>query len=136
MTPRPVPWTSRVGPRTVGLVALGGAGGTSARYLLTELLPTPGFPFVTLLINVVGALLLGALVGLLGRLAVTRPVASDGLRLLLGTGLLGGFTTYSALAVDTVAAETVAMSLLYSGATLVLGLAAAGLGLAVTRRRP
>ncbi len=135
MTPRSASWTSGVGPGSIALVAVGGGVGTGVRYLLTELLPTPGFPVVTLLINVAGVFLLVVLVQLLGRVAADRPARADALRLLLGTGLLGGFTTYSALAVDTVAADTVVASLLYSAGTLVLGLAAAALGLALVGRR-
>jgi CrcB protein len=136
LAPRTGTWTSRGGFGTVALVAAGGAAGTAARYALTALLPTPGFALVTLLINVTGAFLLGLLVQLLGRLAASRPGASDALRLLLGTGLLGGFTTYSALAVDSVMAASLGAALLYSGATLVLGMAAAYAGITIGGRRP
>ncbi|WP_307807448.1 CrcB family protein [Naasia sp. SYSU D00948] len=133
MPPRLVPEPPAISARAIGLVALGGAAGTTARYLLTELLPTPGAAVVTLLINVTGAFLLGLLVEVLGRLPAA-PSGAEALRLLLGTGLLGGFTTYSALALETVAADSVATSLLYSTATLVLGLAAAAAGMASARR--
>lgn len=79
-----------------GLVALGGAVGTLARYLLdTAIGDRWGVPFGILVINVAGAYLLGLLVEGLA------PGGSDrwrATRLLLGTGVLGGFTTYSALA--------------------------------------
>jgi CrcB protein len=90
--------------RSVGLVALGGVFGTAAREALALALPlripAGGFPLAILLINVGGAFLLGLLLE-----AVTRRGSDTGprrtLRLLLGTGFLGGFTTYSALATDT-----------------------------------
>ncbi|MBO1805632.1 fluoride efflux transporter FluC [Leucobacter ruminantium] len=80
-----------------GLVALGGACGTLARYLLDAAIGDRwGIPLGILAINVAGAYLLGLLAEGLA------PGGSDrwrATRLLLGTGVLGGFTTYSALAV-------------------------------------
>ncbi len=136
MTPRPSTAAPRVAAGDLGLVALGGAVGTAARYVTSALLPVPGLPLVTLLINVVGAFLLGLLLELLGRLPATRAVVAERLRLLLGTGVLGGFTTYSALAVDTVTAGSAVASVLYAAGTLVLGLAAAAAGMTLGRRRP
>ncbi len=96
----------------------GGALGASARYLLVD--AGPDLP-TTLVINVFGALLLGVLVARV-------PDRGDPRRVLLGTGVLGGFTTTSALAVQTLDAGPVTgtASLL---ATLVLGVAAARWGL-------
>jgi fluoride exporter len=130
--PEPLAWPFGPNPRTVGLVAVGGATGTLARYLLTELVP--GGPVVTLAINVLGAF---ALAVLLERVARSRRHARGAaLRLLLGTGLLGGFTTYSALSVETVdlAGAGPAPALLYAAGTLVLGLLAAALGIRAGRR--
>lgn len=117
------------GARTVGLVALGGALGTLARYGASELVPVaPGtFPTTTLLVNVAGSLMLGLLLGALER---TRP-RDITLRPLLGVGFLGGFTTFSTLSVETVQlvrAHDAGLALLYVGASLVLGLTAAVLG--------
>lgn len=75
----------------VALVGIGGACGTLARYLLGAALPFVESVSV-LAINVAGSLLLGFIVALF---AGSKPR----LRLLLGTGFCGGFTTYSALAV-------------------------------------
>jgi CrcB protein len=131
---RPV-WQFRLGPRTLGLVALGGTGGTALRCLITAAVPSTGFPLATFGINLAGAFTLGVLLEVLGRRPSPRAAA---LRLLLGTGVLGGFTTYSSLAVDTAsltgmgAAGTAA---LYSLGTLVLGVAAAALGIAAARAR-
>lgn len=82
------------------IVALGGAFGASLRYVVAAL--THGFlghafPYGTLLVNVIGSLLIGYLVVLLPE---SGSHAST-LRLLLITGLLGGFTTYSAFSIET-----------------------------------
>jgi CrcB protein len=82
-------------------VMLGGAFGSGARYLTgraTLSLFGPGFPYGTLAVNLIGGLLMGALVGVLAR-------ASNGgetWRLLLGVGVLGGFTTFSSFSLDAV----------------------------------
>ena len=89
-------------PAVLGLVWLGGAAGTASRYLLSTAVPVRlSGPAVILLINVVGAFLLGLL---LERLARGGPDTGRRrlVRLSVGTGFLGGFTTYSALALDTV----------------------------------
>ena len=102
--------------RYVGLVALGGAAGSVARYLLsgwsavlltplTLLFPSAGetiirFPIGTLVVNVVGALALGYLLEALARRG-RETVRRRKIRIGIGTGVLGGFTTYSALALQT-----------------------------------
>lgn len=116
--------------RRVLLVALGGTIGTAARLGLGLLLPDAGgIPVAVLVANVVGALLIGIL-------AARLPASTD-LRLLLGTGVLGGFTTYSAFMTGTVALWTDAPLLAgaYAVGSLVLGLAAAALGLRLGRPR-
>ncbi|MHA7283453.1 fluoride efflux transporter FluC [Arthrobacter sp. TMS2-4] len=120
-------------PGYLGLVFLGGMGGTLARFGLSELLPTPsGLPFGIFLINLSGAFALGLLLEALAR---RGPDAGRrrALRLLLGTGFLGGFTTYSALAVDSavlVGGGRVAEGLGYLALTVVVGLGATALGIA------
>jgi CrcB protein len=119
-------------PRSIALVAGGGALGTATRYLVSQVVPhVRGVPVGVLLINVVGAFLLGLLLErLLGAGPDTGPRLD--LRLLLGTGFLGGFTTYSALATDTVAllvGGDAGRALAYALGTLVLGLLASLLGL-------
>jgi len=128
--------------RYVGLVALGGALGTGAREALSMLIPGLGaFPLAIFLINVSGAFALGLLLELLLR---TGP--DEGrrrrLRLLIGTGFMGGYTTYSTLAVG-VAQSLVdgqaAIGVLYGILSVIVGAAAgfAGIVLAagVHRRR-
>ena len=123
-------------PSSIMLVWLGGALGTGSRYLLTALLPRPLQPPPAIfMINIVGAFLLGALIE---RLAIAGPDsgARIRIRLLAGTGFLGGFTTYSALAMDSVSllhASRPAAGLTYAIGTLVLGAAASRLGMGVGR---
>lgn len=116
--------------RRLLLVFLGGTIGTAARLGLALVLPDPaGIPVATLAANVLGALLIGILMARL-------PVATD-VRVFLGTGVLGGFTTYSALMVGSVTLWAAAPVLAagYAVGSLVLGLAAAALGLRLGRLR-
>lgn len=84
--------------RALLTVTLGGAAGSAARYGATRLVPElAGVPVAVLVVNVLGAFLLGLLVQLLAE-RVPATQARHQLRLLLGTGALGGFTTYSSLA--------------------------------------
>lgn len=84
--------------RLIAVIAVGGILGAEARHGLNLALPYRGdqFPSSTLLINLTGSLLLGALITLLVRLPAPHPL----LRPFLGTGVLGGYTTYSSFAVD------------------------------------
>jgi CrcB protein len=79
-------------PKMLALVAAGGAIGAVLRYAVGEWLPND-FPWGTLTVNLIGSLLLGILVGL---------SISEEMGLLLGTGLMGAFTTMSAYSVDLV----------------------------------
>jgi fluoride exporter len=82
-------------------VAVGGAVGCSLRYLITlgaaKVVGT-GFPLGTLLVNIVGCLLAGLLFGLAEERAAFPPIV----RVLVMTGFLGGFTTFSAFSLETV----------------------------------
>lgn len=110
-------------------VAVGGALGSAARYGVGLAWPTPSghFPWATLSINVTGSALLGALIGVISlRIASHRLV-----RPFLGTGVLGGFTTFSTYAVETRALLDTGRPLLAGGyvlGTLVGALAAAWWG--------
>lgn len=127
-------------PRLVLLVATGGALGTASRYLLTtHLHPVSGWPVATLAENVVGSFLLGLLLEALVRRGDETAVVR-GLRLGAGTGFLGGFTTFSSLAIETerlVAAGSTATALAYVLSSLVLGFLAclAGVLVAASRHR-
>lgn len=81
-------------------VMVGGAVGSGARYLTGRAMLSllgPDYPFGTLAVNLIGGLLMGVLVGVLA-----RNSASETWRLLLGVGVLGGFTTFSAFSLDVV----------------------------------
>ncbi|WP_454049822.1 fluoride efflux transporter FluC [Cellulomonas sp. Marseille-Q8402] len=118
-------------PASLGLVMLGGAAGAASRYGLTLAVGASAWPWATWLVNLSGAYLLALLTGVL-----TARGADAGrraaIRLLLGTGFLGAYTTYSALAVDTerLAAEgRWAAAVAYALSTVLLGLAASFAGL-------
>lgn len=120
--------------RALAAVIVGGLVGTGARLAIDAALPHTDtqFPLSTLIINTLGAFALGGLVARLW------PIAPAWLRAGLGAGLLGSFTTFSALTVSLVslsAAGEWMPALAYLAASVVLGLAAAGLGLALGRYR-
>lgn len=129
--------SNRLPPRrNVGYVALGGAVGALARVALaTGFPPRPGrFPWVTFLENVTGAFLLAWLLTLLTERLSLDPTV----RLLVCTGALGAFTTYSTLAIEADAllrAGGGSLAVLYAGASVVLGLLAALLGVRLARLR-
>jgi len=124
--------------RLVGLVAAGGAVGTTARWALTESLGTSagGWPTATFVANLLGSFLLGALLeGLLRR----GPESRRGrlVRLAVGTGVLGGFTTFSSLALEMerlLADGHVGTGLAYGATTVVLGFVACLAGVALAAR--
>lgn len=83
------------------LVFLGGGLGAVSRHLaaMTVMrLSGPGFPWGTMVVNIVGSLAMGLLIAWLAR----RSSGDADLRLLLATGFLGGFTTFSAFSLDAV----------------------------------
>lgn len=110
------------------VVALAGGAGAGLRYVVDRLIGPRGpggFPLGILVVNVTGSFALGVLTGL-------GTIVAAQLAIVLGTGLLGGYTTFSAVAVDTVllaerhrwrdaAADVIG--------TLVLALAAAAAGI-------
>ena len=119
----------RVDQRILGYVVVGGAFGVLARAVILAPVTDPdAVPWATLAINGVGSLLLGIVVGWLDD---RRPV----LRAFLGTGVLGGFTTYSAFAVETgLWASTPWLAAALAAASLTAGVAGAIVGLFIGRR--
>lgn len=118
--------------RRLLLVILGGTLGTAARLAIALLIPDAGgLPLATLIVNLVGALLIGVLAA---RLPAGSGDSRADLRVFLGTGILGGFTTYSAFAVGTVGLDAW-IAVLYAALTIVGGIAAAALGLRWGSRR-
>lgn len=116
------------------VIALGGALGAAARYSVARALPHSAgdFPWSTLLVNVAGCLAIAVLmVVVIERLPTSRLV-----RPFFGTGLLGGFTTFSTYAVETrglLAAGRPAVAAAYLVGTLVLGLGSVIVGLRATQ---
>ncbi|MGW3957858.1 fluoride efflux transporter CrcB [Streptomyces sp. NPDC004752] len=119
----------------VAVVALGGGIGAAARYGAALLWPTaPGaFPWTVLWVNTVGCAVIGAFMVIIAEArAVHRLV-----RPFFGTGLLGGFTTFSTYAVDIqrlMADGRSRTALAYLAATLAAALTAVWLAAAATRR--
>ncbi len=121
--------THPLAPRALALVAAGGAVGGLARDAIGRAAPTApdAFPVTTLLVNVGGAFLLGVLLGVLAR----RGTPEHPLRLLLGVGVLGAFTTFSTLAVEIVRlgqAGRPGLGLAAAAASVAVGLVAVGVG--------
>ena len=121
--------------RPLGLVLLGGTIGTAGREGLHLVLPADGgIPWSVFLVNIVGAAVLG---GLLAHLAAVEPETPRRreVRLFVGTGILGGFPTYSAPATDTglLADSPPGLAIPYAVASVVLGVLAAGIGFRIGR---
>ncbi|WP_084219454.1 fluoride efflux transporter FluC [Spirillospora albida] len=126
---RRAPWS------TLGAIALGGALGALARAGVTAGVPRPpgGFPWAVLGVNTTGCLLIGALMVLVAE----TPRAPRLARPFLGTGVLGGFTTFSAYAVDIRALldeGRPAAAFGYAAGTLAAALLAVAAGVRATRR--
>lgn len=119
----------------VAVVALGGGIGAAARYGASLLWPmqTGGFPWTTFWVNVVGCAVIGVFM-----VVITDGWAAHRLvRPFFGTGVLGGFTTFSTYTVDIerlVDAGRPGTGLAYLAATLVAALASVGLAVAAARR--
>lgn len=118
------------------LVATGGAIGATLRYGVGHLalrLFGPSFPYGTLFVNVFGSFVMGLFIGSLARGWLD---GSDSLRLFVATGLLGGFTTFSAFSLDAATlyerGAFMAMSAYVIG-SVALSLAAVFAGLALAR---
>jgi CrcB protein len=116
------------------LVALGGAIGACARHLVVTQARhvSTALPWGTFVVNVLGCFAFGVIAGLgMGRFQMGQAP-----RLFLLTGVLGGFTTYSSFAFDTLElarSGQPAMALLNVAAQLIVGLAATWVGLLLTR---
>jgi fluoride exporter len=121
------------------LVMTGGTVGTAARAAIEGAFPHTGqaFPWATFSVNVSGALLLGLLLEAVA-LHRVRPATARRLRLALGTGLLGGYTTYSTFVLESVllgSGDGLGTALTYDAATLVSGFLAALAAMTLYRRR-
>lgn len=117
------------------LVAVGGAIGASLRHLVNLgalRLVGPGYPWGTLAINIAGSLAMGLFVGWMAM----RSHASNEMRLFVATGVLGGFTTFSAFSLDFATLYErgeVAAAFGYAGASVALSILALFAGLQTMR---
>lgn len=116
-------------------IALGGALGALARWSLAQALPhdQDAFPWSTFLTNASGCLAIGVLMVLVVERWTRRPLA----RPFLGTGVLGGYTTFSTYAVETrglLASGEAGLALLYLLGSVLVGLVAVVLGMRLTER--
>lgn len=82
--------------RSLGVIAIGGMVGSLARWAIANAMGETAFPWATLLVNYAGAILLALLI----LYVEEHPAPKWWWRPLLGTGFCGGFTTYSAFAVQ------------------------------------
>jgi CrcB protein len=126
-------------------VAIGGALGAALRYhagrVLTSWMGAPAvslFPFPTLLINTAGSLLIGLLAGWLASKGGSGGAGDGGdqLRLLLGVGVLGGFTTFSAFSLEVVTMierGNYTFAAVYAVLSLALGITGFMVGLGIVR---
>lgn len=119
------------------LVAAGGGAGAILRYLLSFALArgaAGAWPWPTFIANIAGGLAMGLLAGWL---SLRSGDEGERMRLLLGVGLLGGFTTFSAFSLETlmmVERRAWGQAALYAGASVVLSTGAVFLGLLLMRR--
>lgn len=115
-------------------VAVGGAAGAASRYGVTQWAGNRfgwSFPWGTLTVNLVGSLVIGFLLA-----ALTAKQADPAFRLLLVTGFLGGFTTFSSFSFETLAlleGRRWEAAALYVAASVLVGLIACGIGLVLGR---
>ncbi len=129
----------------VVFVMLGGAFGSLCRYMLGRLTatwwaneswPLTVWPLGTFLANVIGGLLMGLLMGaLLGPLK--GVIDTERARLLLGVGVLGGFTTFSSFSLETVQMlerRAYGLAISYAALSVILSVAAVALGMFVIRK--
>ena len=118
-------------------VAIGGAIGAAGRYQLGRAIAqftalNNAFPWATLAVNVIGCVAMGLLAGWLAK----SDGNTESLRLLLGVGLLGGFTTFSAFSLEMmqlIQRGSAGLAISYAGISVLAGLAALYLGLVITR---
>lgn len=117
------------------LVGIGGALGAMARFAAGSAigaLPN-GFPLATALINIVGSIAMGLLIGVLAR---TTPQYQNEIRLFVAVGVFGGFTTFSSFSLDAITLierGDFLLAAFYIVGSVLLSIAGLWLGLAATR---
>ena len=117
------------------LVAIGGAFGSALRYLIHWMVnkkTTTQFPTQTFIVNLIGCLLIGLLIGYLAK----NQNDNESLKLLLITGFCGGFTTFSAFGLENMTLiqnQNYQLAFIYTSLSLILGILAVGFGIFITK---
>ncbi len=121
--------------KTLLIVGLGGGIGSVFRYLTsvwTQKLAQSAFPWATFIVNVLGCLIIGILVGFFTK----QQIENSDLKLLFVTGFCGGFTTFSAFALENIKlfqTENSLLALLYIALSVILGVFAVWTGMMITK---
>jgi len=117
------------------LVGVGGFLGSVVRYIAVKAVDVrinQSFPYGTMAVNVIGCLLIGVVVGIVGR----HQPGSENLRAFMGAGFCGGFTTFSAFALENqnlIAERMAAMAIVYVLGSVMAGIVAVFIGLWLAR---
>ncbi len=109
------------------IVGIGGAAGSVLRYAINLFIGNKEFPFATLIVNIIGSFIIGAVVAH----SLRNIGFQNNWRLFLATGICGGFTTFSAFSLETLQlmqSGKYFMSLVYVIGSILAGLAAVWLG--------
>jgi len=121
--------------KNILMVGLGGAAGSILRFVVQRTLQThslSAFPIGTFLVNIIGCFLIGIFWGLFAR----SVSWSEEVKLLLMTGLCGGFTTFSAFTLEGIGLlkeNKTGLFLLYAAGSIILGLLATYIGIRLTK---
>jgi CrcB protein len=113
------------------LVGFGGMIGSALRYVAVHFIKHDSFPYATFTVNIIGSLLIGAIMGI-----AARQEGFGNWRLFLATGICGGFTTFSAFAwenMQLLTQQRYGSFVFYTGVSLILGIGAVTLGYWLTK---
>ncbi len=117
--------------KNILLVGIGGMIGSMLRYSLFLFIGNHSFPYATLVVNVLGSLIIGIILGI-----NMDAMGSNTLRLFLATGICGGFTTFSALSIESMQLlqqQKYVTAATYVAVSVVLGIAAAFAGFFISK---
>lgn len=118
------------------LAALGGAIGSAGRFSIGALMLRvmgPGWPWGTFTVNLVGSLIMGLVIGWFAH----KGGAGGNAQIFLATGILGGFTTFSAFSLETarmIETKAYTSAAVYAGGSVILGVIMVFAGLLIMRK--